>query len=468
MNAVLNNLWIVILKARQLGLTWLCLAIGLWLALFHPISIILIFSRRDDEAKYLISDERLKGMYKRLPSWMQAKEILRDSSHEFKLSNGSVFYAFPTTAGDSYTASLVIVDEADLIPDLGSLMRAVKPTIDAGNRIVLVSRADKDNPQSVFKNIYRNARLKKNNWSPVFLPWYVRLDRDQQWYEDQKIDILTRTGYIDDLHEQYPKTEAEALAGSVRNKRIPPLWLEACYEPQDRIPLTFISEAPAIPDLSIFKVPEPELNYVVGGDPAEGNPNSNDSCAIVLCKETGEQVAIFAGQHEPNIFADYMDQLALFFNKAPILVERNHHGHTVISWFENNGQSDLTEGPDKKLGWLSTRPGKVSLYDDTAEAAKNQWMIIHDEDTFTQLRNIEGNTLKAPKHDLDDKADAFALAMKAILISGSFTEMRQGHVAWNYREINQSARALGRKEKDTIHRIATKAPSRRRRYRRMT
>ena len=47
-----------------------------------------------------------------------------DNDHEWQLSNGSRVLAFPTTAGDSYTASLAIVDEADLVPDLGRLMAA--------------------------------------------------------------------------------------------------------------------------------------------------------------------------------------------------------------------------------------------------------------------------------------------------------------------------------------------------------
>src|SRR5690349_16515249 len=68
----------IILKARQLGLTWLVLGYVLWLMLFHPIVTALFFSRRDDEAVYLLSDERLRGMYARLPDWMRAREVVTD------------------------------------------------------------------------------------------------------------------------------------------------------------------------------------------------------------------------------------------------------------------------------------------------------------------------------------------------------------------------------------------------------
>lgn len=452
------NKLVVVLKARQLGLTWLCLAFALWLALFHPIAIILLFSRRDDEAKYLLSNERLKGMYKRLPTWLQSN-IIGDSTKQLKLQNGSVFYCFPTTAGDSYTATLVIVDEADLVPDLGKLLSAVKPTIDAGNRMIMISRSDKSNPKSIFKNTYRTAKLGKNKWKAVFLPWFSRLDRTQEWYEEQKRDIISRTGYIDTLYEQYPNTDKEALSSSTANKRIPPLWLEKCYEPMDPLlEQDWPEEVPAIPDLRIYKLPEPGLTYSVGLDPAEGNPNSNDSSINVICKETGEQVAVIAGKHEPETISGYADDIAIFYNHAPILIGRNNHGHTCISWFENFGQSDLLNGPDEKPGWLETRPGRTSLYDDCATGAKNGDYIIHDKDTYDQLASIEGNTLKAPNHDEDDNADSFALSFKGIMIDSQESSLLQGDVRWKYRDINNRPR-----KKDAALPLSAPAFSQRRR-----
>jgi hypothetical protein len=115
---------VVVLKARQLGLTWLVLAFALWLLLFYPIATVLLFSRRDDEAADLLA-VRLRGMHDRLPAWLQAGGFTTANDHEWALVSGSRALAFPTTAGDSYTATLAVVDEADLCPDLDRLMRAV-------------------------------------------------------------------------------------------------------------------------------------------------------------------------------------------------------------------------------------------------------------------------------------------------------------------------------------------------------
>ena len=112
---------VVVLKARQLGLTWLALAFALWHVLLHPVATVLLFSRRDDEAVDLLA--RLKDMHHRLPPWLASRRIDTDNDHEWSLPSGSRVLAFPTSAGDSYTATLAVVDEADLVPDLDRLLR---------------------------------------------------------------------------------------------------------------------------------------------------------------------------------------------------------------------------------------------------------------------------------------------------------------------------------------------------------
>ena len=119
----------VILKARQLGLTLLVLGFALWLMLFHPAATVLIFSRRDEEAVDLLK-VRLRGLYELSPAWLKVQAFVTDNDHEWHWSNGSRVLAFPSTGGDSYTATLVLVDEADLVPDLAKLLSSVKPTID--------------------------------------------------------------------------------------------------------------------------------------------------------------------------------------------------------------------------------------------------------------------------------------------------------------------------------------------------
>lgn len=403
-----HDLLVIALKARQLGLTWLVLAFALWIMLFRPEAVVLLFSRRDTEAIHLL-DDRLKGMYQRLPDWLKVGQVVvEDSAHEWQLSNGSVARAFPTSAGDSYTATLAIVDEADLVPDLNRLMRAVKPTIDGGGRMILLSRSEKRKPASTFKRIYRAAKKGENDWTPVFLPWYVRPERDAEWYEAQKRDILARTGSLDDLHEQYPATDTEALSPSTQDKRIPAPWLEACFEERQSLVAMTI---PAIPGLEVFQLPVAGRHYVVGADPAEGNPTSDDSALKVLDRITQEEVASLAGKFQPSTLAAHADEIGRFYNDAALMVERNNHGHAVLLWLEDNSRLKRLTGHDGKVGWMSSTKGKAILYSICADVFRDRATTVHSFETYLQLASIEGSTLRAPEGELDDLADGYALAL---------------------------------------------------------
>jgi hypothetical protein len=401
----------VVLKARQMGLTWLVLGYALWLMLFHPAATVLLFSRRDEEAVDLLK-VRLRGLYDRLPPWLKVDSFQTDNDHEWRWSNGSRVLAFPTTGGDSYSANLVIVDEADLVPDLQTLMASVKPTIDGGGRMLLVSRVDKGRPNSPFQRIYRAARRGATGWAPVFLPWSDRPDRDQAWYEAVKADVLHRTGALDELHEQYPATDAEALLPRTLDKRIAPQWLQQCF--QERTPLTTWSPgAPAIVGLEVYAPPEPGRFYVIGADPAEGNPTSDDSALTVLRRDDGEEVAALAGKFQPSTLAAHIDALGSWYNNAPALVERNNHGHAVLLWLGDHSRLWRLPGFDNQAGWHSTSKGKALLYSAAADAFRDGDTKVHSYDTFMQLASIDGSTLRAPEGEADDRADSFALACVA-------------------------------------------------------
>lgn len=402
------NQLVVILKARQIGLSWCCLGYTLWQILFRPIASVGLFSRRDTEALYLLGQDRLRGMYRQLPDWMRSgHEAVVDSGHEWALTNGSVVRAFPTSAGDSYVSTLAVVDEADLSPDLNRLMRAVKPTIDNGGKLILLSRVDKTQPNSEFKAIYRAARAGKNGWARIFLPWDVHPGRDQAWYERQIIDIKSRTGSLDDLHEQYPKSDTEALAPRTLDKRIPATWIEAVYveiEPLDDL------AAPSLPGLEIYQQPEGGRLYVVGADPAEGNPTSDDSALTVMDVLSGEEVAAISGKFQPSVLAGYADQIGRYYNNAGLMIERNNHGHAVLLWLEEHSRLRRLDGHDEKPGWLSSKLGKALLYNDLADCFRDKDTTLHSFDTYTQLASIEGATLRAPDGSHDDRADSYALA----------------------------------------------------------
>lgn len=415
LDMLVNNPLNVILKARQLGQTWLVLCYILWRMVFKPVFTALIFSRRENEAIYLLGEQRLRGVYRRLPKWMRVKQVVANASHEWALSNGSIAYGFPTTAGDSYTASFAFVDEADLVPDLEALMNAVKPTIDGGGSMTLLSRSDKLTPNSLFKNTYRAAKENRSPWRSIFLPWYARPERNEAWYQTQKQDILSRTGGLDDLYQQYPATDEEALAPPQLDRRIPFKWIMQCY--QELSPLRDTEYS--LPYMQSFVSVKKDHQYVVGADTAEGNPTSDLSVASIVDRANLEEVCVLAGKTEPKVFAGYLHRLSKIFRDAPIMVERNNHGHAVLLALEEiyNYRHRLLTGEDRKVGWQTTSKSKDLMYSNGADILRDKKAIIHCATTKTQLSLIEGSTLKAPKGEMDDYAIAYMLALTSAAAS---------------------------------------------------
>lgn len=410
-----HNRQVIMLKARQLGMSWLTVGFALWLMLFRPAATVLLFSKRDDEAMHLLNF-RLRGMYQRLPEWMRARGVVVDNNHELRLTNGSSALAFPTTGGRSYTATLAVVDEADHCDDLEGLLDAVKPTVDAGGSLVLLSTVDKSRPSSTFKRIYTAARAGENSYRPVFLPWSARPDRSEEWYGDVRRDVLARSGSLDSLYAEYPATDFEALAPRSSDRRFAADWLRGC----DGTGVAAVGGAgrvsvPAIAGVVVWAVPRAGGEYVIGADPAEGNPQSDESAASVIDAATGEQVAVLAGRMDPSVFAASLDTVAGWYHGAGVLVERNNHGHAVLLWLREFGTgARVLLGPDDKPGWLQSGKGKALAMDHAADVLRDGATVLHDRATLDQIASIEGATLRAPDGQHDDRAVAHVLALAAL------------------------------------------------------
>lgn len=410
-----TNRYVIMLKARQLGMSWLSLTYALWLMLFYPSPNILLMSKRDDEAIELLS--RISGMYKALPTWLQAESITQDSAHDFALSNDSKAKALPTTGGRSYTGTMVILDEADFMPRLEKVLNSVRPTIDAGGQLIMISTVDKEQPISPFKEIFREAFYNRaGQYHPIFLNWRARPDRTEEWRKEIKDAMFKQTNTNDGLYQEYPETPEEALAPIEANKRIPFEQLNRCYQKINPIEP---AGRPAVPNLTIYKAPQPGKHYLIGADPAEGNPNSDDSAACVIDADNWEEVATFWGKWEPAVFAGFIEQVGVYYNHAPVMPERNNHGHALILAMRVTGTLTILRGHSadaekesstERLGWLSNEKGKTLMYDNIAQLVLDESIILHDPKTVNQLSSIEAATKRAPEGLPDDAADAVTLA----------------------------------------------------------
>ena len=213
----------VILKARQLGLSWLVIAYATWLCLHHAYQNVLVFSKDQTSANEMI--RRAKGIYNRLKE--KPAQLARDNVTLLEWSNGSRIQSFAATedAGSSFTASLTILDEFAKMHYADELYTSVKPTINDGGRIIIVSTAK--GLGNAFHKLWGAAQKGENSFTPIFLPWTARPTRTPDWYARTAADAVS------DAHhkQEYPATSDEAFTDLDNERFLPSMTLwDACRE----------------------------------------------------------------------------------------------------------------------------------------------------------------------------------------------------------------------------------------------
>ena len=209
-DALLNDRKIVILKARQLGASWVGAAYACWMFMFHPGSLVGMFSRGEREAVRLMA--KVKFIYKNLPrGWTRSLET--DSRLEMQLNFAegveSIITAFPSTsdAGRGDDFSLVVMDEADSHEALEEAYTALSGSIDStGGQMVMMSTINKLRAESVFVEAYTGSP--ENNWKKLFFGWRARPTRNDEWYQRARNNIPTTSKLTAEL---YMEQEFELL-----------------------------------------------------------------------------------------------------------------------------------------------------------------------------------------------------------------------------------------------------------------
>jgi len=235
---------LLILKARQLGISWLCCAYALWLCLYKTNRVVLIFSKSQDEANELT--RRVSVMYHRLSGDVRSAlpTLRKDNTEGIEWANGSRIMAMPATksSGRTFTASLIIADEFAFMQWAADLYTSVKPTIDGGGKMIILSTAN--GAGNLFHELWERAEKGSGRFVARFLSWQTRPDRDDAWYAATAADAVQASL----MAQEYPATPDEAFSATNAARFLPSiLWWDACYEElpplDDRTPLVLAADA---------------------------------------------------------------------------------------------------------------------------------------------------------------------------------------------------------------------------------
>ena len=381
---IISSMLLIILKARQLGLTWICAAYVLWYTITKRNRLVVVISAKGDWAVEFL--ERVYFMLQRLPDWLLpkvGKETTEVLTFEYKDGSKSTIKSLPTTeaGAQSKTPDILILDETCWNPYIKEIYMASKPGIDAaGGRIILISNSIKFAPGWGWtRDMYVSALKKLNAFKRIFMPWQDRPDRPENFKEIQLREGLTE----EDFSAQYPESEDEAIStltgsyfgGTLKNH-------------QDFVPgeTGFLIEGVWTPDprgiIEIWEVPYSHNEdyiggawtnrYAMGADVSEGLGLSY-SVAYVLDRFEDKLVArIRSNLIDAYEWADMLYALSVYYDDSLLCVERTGAGQTTVKRLQElkaRQSVELISGKvkgqiTKQLGWGETHQKKHELCGD--------------------------------------------------------------------------------------------------------
>ncbi|HUU95515.1 MAG TPA: hypothetical protein VM487_07230 [Phycisphaerae bacterium] len=156
---VMSELWhdnprLVVVKSRQMLMTWTFVALYLWDALFHQGRLIMFQSKREEDAiGDEVSGDGLLGRAKFILSHMPGRQFVIPEYDEAKHKQGrkilfpwnnSTIWAIPQGAAiiRQRTASGILSDESAFQPSAGDAYVAARPCIRGGGRYTALTTAD--------------------------------------------------------------------------------------------------------------------------------------------------------------------------------------------------------------------------------------------------------------------------------------------------------------------------------------
>lgn len=322
--ALLLNRLVLILKSRQLGVSWLCCWYVLWLCFWQAGKLALLLSRGQDEANEML--RRVRVLYERLPEWIRqaGPSVVKLNTEEIAWSNGSRVQSLPASPGSgrSYTASVAIMDEAAFMAYASEVYTAMKPTIDAGGQLVILSTAN--GRANLFYTLCERAMKGLGGFVFRFLPWWVRPGRDTAWYAATEADAIDATL----MKQEYPATPEEAFEATEVGAFLPSIALwDACradVPPLDgHTPCVLALDAAESNDtfgtVIVSKLQEIlAARYVRAYVPQKGQPLDFDEIEIDV-RELGQCHAIQALVYDPMLLGQMVRRLqrpATLYRKA--------------------------------------------------------------------------------------------------------------------------------------------------------
>ena len=324
-----DNPYSIVLKSRQLGLSTLSAGYSLWLMIFHKDKNILCIATKQETAKNMVT--KVKFMFENLPSWLKV-DASENNKLNLRLFNGSQIKATSASsdAGRSEAVSLLLIDEAAYIDNIGEIWASAQQTLATGGGCIALSTPY--GTGNWFHQTWTRAEASENEFLPIKLPWYVHPERDQKW-RDRQDELLG--------DPRMAAQECDCDFSTSGDIVFYPEYIEYYEKTFLKDPL---ERRGADQNLWVWETPDYTRNYMVVADVARGD-GKDYSAFHVMDVENNVQVAEYKGQINTKDFGHILVGIATEYNEALLVIENANIGWATIQVAIDRNYSNLYYSP---------------------------------------------------------------------------------------------------------------------------
>lgn len=421
----------IVLKARQLGITTYVAARFFYKTITCPgtLTIQVAHSQQSAEALFTI----VQRFWRNLPPYLRRGALVKSRSNvrQIVFRHLDSEYRVETAdadAGRGMTIHNLHCSEVSRWPRGGEeTLACLRAAVVPDGEIVLEST-----PNGASGIFYREwQQAEENGYKKHFFPW---------WYEDAYKIACSRKRLEPFTPEEKELMAREGLNLSQiawRRKHWGILRNLAAQEYAESADTCFLVSGECVFELSAVEQgflhagkpissgdndrlltwlpPQKGKQYIIGVDPAGGGTDGDYSCAEVIERTTGMQCAECHGHFPAQELARRVVDLATKYNRALVAVERNNHGHAVLTWLEHLKYRNLFEHQDGQLGWLTSAATRPPMIENMAVILAEQPQFFRSirllEECRTFIRHPDGSASAATGAH-DDCVMAMALALE--------------------------------------------------------
>ena len=314
LNLFNDNPYSIILKSRQLGISTLSAGYSLWLMLFNKDKNILCIATKQETAKNMVT--KVKFMYENLPSWLKI-DAAENNKLNLRLVNGSQIKATSASsdAGRSEAVSLLLIDEAAFIENIGEIWASAQQTLATGGGCIALSTPY--GTGNWFHQTWTRAEAAENDFLPIKLPWYVHPERDEKWRKRQD-ELLG--------DPRMAAQECDCDFSTSGDIVFYPEYIEYYEKSYIKDPM---ERRGADQNLWVWESPDYSRDYMVVADVSRGDGKDYSACHVIDT-QNNVQVAEYKGQLGTKEYGHLLVGLATEYNEAMLVIENANIGWATI------------------------------------------------------------------------------------------------------------------------------------------